>query len=119
MRAQVARGPVLELQDRADLVQLAREPQDQADLVQLVEQDSAHQDQVVLRVLAHQPAEHQGDQDLLVEQAAVPVPQEPLVRAVLRTRPGSQSAPREKNSSKDLLLALVVLLFQEETATPL
>jgi hypothetical protein len=73
--------------------------------------------QVALLVQALQPVAHRVVPDLQVAQVAALAPQVHLVRAVQRTRLASQSAQREKNLSKDPLLALVVLLFQEETAT--
>jgi hypothetical protein len=74
-------------------------------------------DQVASLVQALQPVAHRVVPDQQVAQGAALAPQVHLVRAVQRTRLESQSAQREKNLSKDPLRALVVLLFQEETAT--
>jgi hypothetical protein len=89
----------------------------QVDLVLRAELVLVLHAQVASLVQVLQPVALLVAQAQRVAQVAALAPQVHLVRAVQRTRPESQSALREKNSSKDPLRALVVLLFQEETAT--
>jgi hypothetical protein len=91
---------------RAELAQVEPE-QVLAHHVQVASQEE-HLLQVLHRVVQVQPVELAVEQEL----------PELSVRAVARTRLGSQSAPREKNSSRDLLRASVVQLYQEATARP-
>jgi hypothetical protein len=91
---------------RAELAQVAQD-QVLAHHVQVASQEQ-HLHQVLHRVVQVQPVGLAAAQEL----------PELSVRVAARTRLGSQSAPREKSSSRDLLLASVVLLYQEATARP-
>jgi hypothetical protein len=91
---------------RAELAQVVRE-QVLAHHVQVASQEE-HLLQVPHRVVQVQRVGLAAEREL----------PELSVRAAARTRLGSQSAPREKSSSRDLLRASVVLLFQEATARP-
>jgi hypothetical protein len=103
--------------DQVDLVRQAAAHLVQVDLVLRAELVLVLHAQVALQVLALQPVVLLVAQAQQVAQVAALAPRVHLVRAVQRTKPASQSALREKNSSKDPLRALVVQLFQEETAT--
>jgi hypothetical protein len=112
----------VQVQAQAHLVKADRVRQGAAHLVQVdlvlrAELVLVLHAQVASLVQVLQPVALLVAQAQRVAQVAALAPRVHLVRAVQRTRPASQSALREKNLSKGLLRAWVVLLFQEETAT--